>query len=110
MSWAVERSSDFKADFALQAAWYAERGGADLVWRYEEAVEATLAKLARLGPLGRVRRFRAPELRGIRSTLVEPPFEVHVVFHRVEGRILSVERVLHGMRDLPRRLRQPPGA
>lgn len=41
---------------------------------------------------------------------VEPPFQMHLVFYRADEAIISVERVIHGARDLPRRLRQPPGA
>jgi len=37
-------------------------------------------------------------------------FKVHLIFYRVETEELDVFRVLHGMRDLPRRLTQPPGA
>jgi toxin ParE1/3/4 len=110
MSFSVVRAPWFDQDIMVAAEWYAERAGMEVADHWREAVNATLAKLARLGPLGRARRFRAPELRGIRSTLVERPFEVHVVFYRVDGTTLSVERVLHGRRDLPRRLRQPPGA
>jgi plasmid stabilization system protein ParE len=37
------------------------------------------------------------------------PFQVHLILYRsVEGRLM-IERVMHGARDLPRRLLQEPG-
>jgi plasmid stabilization system protein ParE len=41
---------------------------------------------------------------------VTAPFRVHLIFYRVEGECLVVFRVMHGMRDLPRRLIEPPGS
>ena len=54
------------------------------------------------------RRFRSRKLKGIRSILMSSAFRVHLVFYRVESHRL-VFRVMHGMRDLPRRLMEPPG-
>ena len=78
--------------------------------RYGVTVVQTLLRLAQDPFAGRPRRFRNPQLNGIRSITVARPFNSHLVFYRVQGEIVVVVRVLHGARDLPRRLRQPPGS
>lgn len=40
----------------------------------------------------------------------EGAFHNHLLFYRVEEEALVLFRVLHGMRDLPRRLLGQPGA
>jgi plasmid stabilization system protein ParE len=70
--------------------------------------DASVKKLARQPGLGRTRKFRAKELTGIRSFPVSGRFGVHLIFYRSSGDILSIERVMHGARDLPRRLLEPP--
>jgi hypothetical protein len=49
-------------------------------------------------------------VRGIRSFRVSHPFDRHLIFYRFDGSTLYAERVVHGMRDLPRRLVEPPEA
>jgi hypothetical protein len=39
---------------------------------------------------------------------VEAPFHNLLIFYRHDGKVLSVERLMHGSRDLPRRLVEPP--
>lgn len=74
MSLAVQKSDPFKADFEQQFAWYVEKAGQAVAWRFQGALDATLAKLARQPDLGRPRRFRHPILRDLRSSPVERPF------------------------------------
>ncbi len=57
---------------------------------------------------GTLRKFREPRLQGIRSVQVHGAFRVHLVFYRIEDDVLVIFRVLHGMRDLPRGLIEPP--
>jgi toxin ParE1/3/4 len=45
----------------------------------------------------------------LHSFRVEPPFNVHLIFYRVVDDALFAERLMHGARDLPRRLLEPPG-
>jgi len=78
--------------------------------RYLAAVHQTLDLLAVDPLLGRIRRFRHERLRGIRSFRVQPPFNKHVIFYRLDSNQLFAERVIHGARDLKRRLLQSPGA
>jgi toxin ParE1/3/4 len=54
--------------------------------------------------------FAAAELQGLRCRLVEPPFQKHLIFYRRDEAFLYAERVVHGARDLPRRLTQAPGS
>jgi plasmid stabilization system protein ParE len=110
MTLALERADLFIRDFELQAGWYARQADEEVAGRYLQALDATL-QLLRVHPgLGRTRRFRHPLLRGIRSFRVSPPFDRHLIFYRFDSSTLYAERVVHGMRDLPRRLLEPPEA
>jgi plasmid stabilization system protein ParE len=99
-----------EADLAHQYRWYLDHAGVEVAERYLAAFNATLSRLMTRPGLGRTRRFRAAELAGLRSLPVGGRFGVHVIFYRVVGRSLSVERVMHGARNLPRRLLEQPGA
>ena len=106
----IEVGEDARQDLALQHAWYAREAGIDIAERYLSCFRRTVEELARKPDLGRPRRFRSKRLQHIRSCPVTAPFRVHLIFYRVEGECLVVFRVMHGMRDLPRRLIEPPGS
>lgn len=110
MSRSLRRSDRFTEDFDRQFRWYLAEAGETVARRYLEAVWETLGKLADRPGLGRLRRFRHPALKGLCSFRVRPPFEAHLVFYRHTELELSAERLMHGHRDLPHRLREPPGA
>src|SRR5207244_8860892 len=57
-----------------------------------------------ISSIGRLRRFRALELHGIRSVAIRGGYGAHLIFYRTTGNTVSVERVMHGARDLERRL------
>ncbi len=97
-----------EADLTHQYRWYLDNANAEVAERFLKAYDVTVGKLARQPGLGRARKFRAPELAGIRSYPVGERFGVHLIFYRDSGNALSVERVMHGARDLPRRLLEPP--
>jgi plasmid stabilization system protein ParE len=97
----------FRADVAKQFEWYFDQAGEKLAWRFFNGVETTLLKLSRQPGLGRPRRFRNPLLKDLHSFRVEPPFEKILIFYRFAGGKLSAERLMHGARDLPRRLVEP---
>jgi plasmid stabilization system protein ParE len=80
------------------------RAGEDVAERYLNAFHTTVLRLASNPGLGPEQRFREPELAGIRSFRMEGSFGVHLIFYRADNEKLSIERVLHGSRDLPRRL------
>ena len=100
MSLAIEKSPQFHADEA----------GEEVAWRFYHAVDDTVLKLARKPDLGWVLRFRNPALRGLWSFRVESPFTRFLIFYRVTPDTLEAWRLMHGARDLPRRLLEPPGA
>jgi plasmid stabilization system protein ParE len=110
MSLVVQRAEYFSHDFYLQTGWYLDKGGVELAYRFDEAVEATLLRLAQRPDIGRVRKFRHPKLRNLRSFSVNAPFEVVLIFYRIEGDVLHADRLMPGSRHLSRRLVQPPGS
>jgi len=108
MSLRLQQSDELWADLANQVDWYRDHAGAGVAERYVAAVEATLRDLAATPGLGRPRFRGWPELAGIHSWRVRKPFHRHLVFYRFDETTLWAERVIHGARDLPRRLRESP--
>lgn len=110
MNWRVDRKPDFKADVGLQFSWYFTTANEEVAWRFVEAVDATLVALSRQPFLGRRRRFRHRSLAGLRSFRVEPPFNRFLIFYRADDGVVDAWRLMHGGRDLSRRLVEPPEA
>jgi plasmid stabilization system protein ParE len=110
MSLSVERAAFFIADFDKQFAWYVDKAGEVLAWNFQVALDKSLMKLANRPDLGRLRRFRHAKLQGLRSYPVDGPFAKLLIFYRVEKDILLAFRLMHGARDLPHRLVEPPGS
>jgi len=106
----AEIKAEALLDLELQFEWFADKAGEDIGERYLQAFRETKDSLCRQSDLGRIRKFRDLRLVGIRSFRIERPFEKHLIFYRVENDKLIIFRVLHGVRDLPRRLIDPPGA
>ena len=79
----------------------------DVAWRFQTALDRSLAKLSIHPDLGRLRHFRHLKLRGLRSYPVEQPFEKLLLFYRADEEALYVVRLMHGARNLPRRLIEP---
>jgi toxin ParE1/3/4 len=103
-----EVSEAARQDLAAQYEWYAGKAGTDIAERYLASFRHTVDLLTSQPEAGALRKFRSPRLRDIRSLQVAAPFRAHLVFYRMEGDHLVVFRVLHGMRDLSRRLSEPP--
>lgn len=110
MSLAVQKAEFFKQDYAKLFTWYVDEAGPDVARRFQAALDQSLNKLALQPDLGRLRRFRNPRLHGLRSFLVERPFNKILIFYRVSGGLLHAVRLIHGARDLPRRLVEPPNS
>jgi len=108
MSLRVSSSGRAEADLTHQYRWYLDNASVEVAERFLAAFDATVATLAEHPGLGRSRRFRAPELAGVRSFPVGGRFGVHLIFYRVTGQTLGIERIMHGARDLPRRLLETP--
>ena len=110
MSLLLHRSDYFNEDFDLQYRWYLREAGEEVAERYFAAVLANVRELARHPGLGRQRKFRGEALQGLRSFRVDRPFHRHLIFYHATENELFAERVMHGTRDLPRRLREVPGS
>lgn len=106
----VRKGPEFETDVLAQFAWYFEEAGEEVAWRFKNSVDTTLLKLSQQPALGRPRRFRTAALRELRSFQVEPPFGRILIFYRLGDGVLDAWRLMHGARDLPRRLVEPPGA
>ena len=110
MSLRVVQTPESLADIALQADYYAQRENVALAQRFTDAVKATVRLLVVHPWIGKETDYTHPKLAGIRLFLVQKPFDKHLIFYRVCGDTLDIVRVVHGLRDLPRRLLDPPGA
>ena len=106
----LRKSDDFIADIQRQFEWYSTHAGSELAERYLKAVEVTCRLLDRHSQLGPRGGFTHPRLRDWRFFVVLRPFRKHVLFYEVVGNDVVMRRAMHGHRDLPRRLIQPPGA
>ena len=107
MNLVIEKTPSYHADVTNQFGWYFDEAGEQLAWRFFNAADQTLLKLARQPDLGRRRKFRHPMLRDLYSFQVERPFNKILIFYRVTENILQAWRLMHGARDLPRRLAEP---
>jgi toxin ParE1/3/4 len=102
-------SEETVQDLDLQYEWYAENADEDVAERYLAAVERTRISLCQQPDLGRLCHFRGRKLANLRSIPMEGAFKKHLMFFRLQDDTLFIFRVLHGVRDLPRRLLDPPG-
>ena len=107
MSLPIRIAQRAEQDMALQYGWYLETADAEVAERYLHAVDQTIQRLSSAPDLGLRRHFQSPELTGIRSFQVARPFHQHLIFYQVADH-LSIERVMHGARDLPSRLLETP--
>lgn len=110
MSRDIQRGPLFEEDFVRHFAWYAREAGARIAWRFHDELGLTLHRLANLPDVGRIRCFRDPRLHGIRSCAVNKPFDKLPIFYRATEDTHFAVRLMHGARDLPRRLLETPGS
>lgn len=94
----VVRGSRFLRDVA-QIAGAMEDASVGL--RFCDAVEGLAGQLGRHPLLGRER----PEFGVGRRSWGIPGFRNWIVFYRVQGETVQLQRVMHGARDLPQALR-----
>jgi len=97
-----------ETDLTNQYDWYFDNAGEQVAERFLTAFDATVERLAQIPKLGRRRRFRDPELAGLRSLKVRGRFGAHLIFYRGGEAGISIERIMHGARDLPHRLLEAP--
>ena len=108
MKHSVSLSGQAESDLTNQYRWYLDHAAAEVAERFLKAFDARTKLLAEFPEIGQPRRFRAPELQGVRSLSVGKRFGDHLIFYRANGKSVSIERVMHGSRDLERRLLEPP--
>jgi toxin ParE1/3/4 len=108
MSLRIEYAPWFDADFRLRTAWYVEHAGVELAEGFITAVEVSVKRIADNPWLGRRPYPRDVSLAEVRSLVVEKPFHRHVLFYRISEDTLKLERLIHGARDLPRRIQESP--
>jgi plasmid stabilization system protein ParE len=97
----------FHYDVTGQFGWYFDEAGEELAWRFYNATDQTLLKLSKYPGVGRLRKFCHRSLQNLRSFQVERPFQKIPVFYRTTENKLIAWRLMHGMRNLPRRLTEP---
>ena len=84
----------------LWAIWeYIAQDNPDAATRVIEAAYETFKTLAATPGLGRLRKFRNPRLKGIRSWPVSG-FETYLIFYRVTPSDIELLHVYHGARDI----------
>ena len=105
----LRKSDDFIADVERQYEWYVRHADSEVAERYLIAVEATCRLLGQHPQLGPRGGFTHPRLCEWRFFVVFRPFKKHVLFYEVIGDDAVMRRAMHGHRDLPRRLLEPPG-
>jgi len=104
MSLGSSISGRAEADLTHQYRWYTDNDRLDVAEDFLAAFHSTVLRLQRNPSIGRQRRFRSLELQGLRSFAMSPRFSSHLVFYRADTRTVTIERVMYGGRDLPKRL------
>lgn len=98
----VRRSERFDTDLERQFRWYLIETDLDpvdavaLATRFADAVDSAIEWLRRNPHIGRRRFGTYPDLAGTRSWRLRKPFQRFMIFYRIEGAILSAERLLEG--------------
>ena len=104
----VRKSDDFISDIEQQYRWYLENANEEVADHYLTAVEATCRLLGQHPRLGPRAGFNHPRLRQWRFFVVFRPFKKHVLFYEVIEDCAVMRRAMHGHRNLPIRLLEPP--
>ena len=105
----VRKTDDFIADVERQFEWYVVNAGWEVAELYLDAVQATCQLLGLHPSLGPRGGFTHSRLRDWRFFLVFRPFKKHILFYEILEGDVVMRRVMHGHRDLARRLLEKPG-
>ena len=103
------KSDDFISDVERQYEWYVANAGWEIADSYLDTVEAACHLLAQHPLLGPLAGLTHPRLQDWRFKVVFRPFKKHILFYETTGNDVVMRRVMHGHRDLPRRLLEPSG-
>ncbi len=104
----VRKTDVFLGDVGRQYKWYLTHAEAGVADRYLDTVEAVCRLLSRQPQLGPPGGFKHPRLRSWRIFPVFRPFQKHILFYEIIGGEVVLRRAMHGHRDLPRKLLEPP--
>ncbi len=104
----VLKTDDFISDVEWQFEWYALNADWNIADRFLAAVESTCWLLGQHPQLGHRVGLIHPRLRDWRFILVSRPFNKHLLFYEISDSELILRRAMHGQRDLPKRLLEPP--
>ena len=85
------------ADIAVFLA--QESGSDDLAFRFLDAAEASFEQLTTTPEMGVARKYRDPELEGIRMWHIAG-FESYLIFYCPTESGVEIIRVIHGKRDI----------
>lgn len=107
MSLPVVIAQRAERDLSLQYRWYLDQADSNTAEDFLIAVDTAIRNLSSHPEIGQRRHFKSAELSGIRSFPAQRPFQKHLIFYQI-GEVLSIERVMHGARDLGVRLTQDP--
>ena len=110
MKLVLRKSYAFLTDFAFQILYYVRAAGAEIARGFQEAVHSRLEMIRDNPELGQLRGFQHPRLKGLRSFRVAKPFDRILIFYRYDGAALEAIRLMHGSRNLLRRLSEPPNS
>lgn len=84
-----------------------ENAGPEIALRFVNAVEEAMHRIEQRPRRGKVLYPRHPRLGNERRVLLPAPFQSHLLFYRLDLDTMVVDRLIHGARDLPRRLLNP---
>jgi plasmid stabilization system protein ParE len=104
----IRKSDDFIADVEHQFEWYAANAGWEIAEHYLNAVEAACGLLEQHPKLGPRAGLTHPRLRDWRFIVISRPFQKHVLFYETATGDVLLRRAMHGHRDLPQKLLEPP--
>jgi toxin ParE1/3/4 len=110
MSLRRDLSQRAKVDIAKRYKWYVKEAGSDIAERFYDAFLAGVSALELQPGLGLAEDFGEGRLRGLHFFVIDRPFNAHLIFYRYDSEVLWIVRVMHGARDLPRRLMQEDAA
>jgi plasmid stabilization system protein ParE len=106
----VRKTDDFIADVERHYAWYFSNASIEVAERYLSAVEAACTLLAAHPLIGAPLHITHSRLASWRFFVTLRPFQRHILFYEMVGADLVLRRAMHGHRDLPTRLLDPPAA
>jgi plasmid stabilization system protein ParE len=100
MSRAIEESPGFTADFESVVGLYVDKAGVELAWRFQRSLDNSLTQLSSQPDLSRPLHFRHLKLRGVRSFLMERPFDESLILYGANDVVLDVVRLMYAARNL----------